>query len=86
MVATGILCATCRLVMTIICAKQYFNPTRNDKVMAWKRMRDRLMYNAATICSPKFLGHHNKLELSVSVISIHLIAAVTGNQRQTLTN
>ena len=32
-VATGILRAIRHLVMTIICAKQYFNPTTNNKVM-----------------------------------------------------
>ena len=54
---TGILHATRRLVIAIICAKQYFNPTTNNKVIAAKNIPDRHTDvgtdNAATICSPQ---------------------------------
>jgi len=41
-VAIGILRVTHRLVMTIICAKLYFNPTTNNTVKSRSRMRDGL--------------------------------------------
>jgi len=51
-VATRILGATHCLVMTIICAKQYFNPTTNNKIMAQKN--EGRTDNAATF------GEHNR--------------------------
>ena len=57
-VATRILRATRRLVMTIICAKQYFNPTTNSKVMARKRMCMDGRTTRRLYTPPIFFGEH----------------------------
>ena len=62
-VATGIVRATRQLIMTIICAKQYFNPITNNKVMARKQILDEQTYRRTTwqlYVPMSFFGEHNK--------------------------
>ena len=47
-VATGILHMTHVFFMMIIHAKQYYNPTTNNKVIARKRIQDRQIYGQSS--------------------------------------
>ena len=58
-VATGLLQPK-HLVMTIICTKQYFDQTTNNKVMARKRMRTHGRTTRRLICSPEIVDVYKK--------------------------
>jgi len=49
-----------RLFMTIMCAKQSFNPTTNNKVTARTRMQDGRTYGQL-YATQRFFREHNKL-------------------------